>query len=464
MADSPRGDYEEESWDDSDDQWAALHASAAEQQGNSTEQLEEDWAQHSRTGQQGGEPLPSWQLPDPEPQGPSPWQNAGPQPSWQLQDPQAHTELPAEEQPAAFHSDPEPESDELPVVTPEPEPQIPPAHPLASQQAPRLPAGQMPPQHLQQPQPLPSYRADELIQALPAHREAPAEKGVRGMLKMRPGTSERSERLAREMAATSFGRPVSIVVANPKGGAGKTPTTLLLAGGLGQARGGGVVAWDNNELRGNMHLRTHDTNPRATVTDMLQAMSMLTQPDARLGDVAAYLRHQVSGQYDVLTSATTTYAQIEAKDFAQIHRLLSRFYRVLVIDTGNNEGSSNWREAMKAADVLVIPIKWKSLSCAAAVQMLEELERQGPGAQQLIQRAVVCVSNGPGDVNKEVEKQLRPYFQSRAAAVVDIPTDPHIAEEGPLDHAALQPTTRRAALELAAKVAEQLAIRLRSQV
>jgi MinD-like ATPase involved in chromosome partitioning or flagellar assembly len=305
-----------------------------------------------------------------------------------------------------------------------------------------------------------SYRSEELLQALPLPREAPAERGVRSMLKLRPGTSERSERIARATAATAFRRPVTIVVANPKGGSGKTPTTLLLAGALGQARGGGVVAWDNNELRGNMHLRTHDTNSRSTVTDMLQAMPMLTQPDARLGDVAAYLRHQVAGQYDVLTSATTTYAQIEALDFDQIHRLLSRFYKVLVIDTGNNEGSSNWREAMKAADALVIPIKWKSLSCAAAVQMLEELDNQGPEAQRLIRRAVIAVSNGPGDVNKEVEKQLRPYFDSRAAAVVDIPTDMHIAAEGPLDHSALQPATRRAALDLAARVSEQITISL----
>jgi MinD-like ATPase involved in chromosome partitioning or flagellar assembly len=305
-----------------------------------------------------------------------------------------------------------------------------------------------------------SYRADELLQALPLPREAPAEKGVRSVLRLRPGSSERSERIARATAATAFRRPVTITVANPKGGSGKTPTTLLLAGALGQARGGGVVAWDNNELRGNMHLRTHDTNARSTVTDLLQAMTMLTQPDARLGDVGAYLRHQVSGQYDVLTSATTTYAQIEAKDFDQIHRLLSRFYKVLVIDTGNNEGSSNWREAMKASDVLVIPIKWKSLSCAAAVQMLEELDHQGPDAQRLIRRAVIAVSNGPGDVNKEVEKQLRPYFESRAAAVIDIPTDQHIAAEGPLDHNALQPATRRAALDLAAKVAEQITIAL----
>lgn len=414
------------------------------------------------------QPTPSWSQPDPgdqaveaaaapvedsrseSPVHESPaaeyWTREAPVESW------------TRESPAEAWSQPEPEAAEAQSEAPpetQPETRAVPAAAAQQRVAPQ-PRPANPPA----PERQVTYRADELIQSLPLPREAPAERGLRSVLRMRPGSAERQERLARATAATAFRRPVTITVANPKGGSGKTPTTLLLAGALGQARGGGVVAWDNNELRGNMHLRTHDTNSRSTVTDLLQAMQMLTQPDARLGDVGAYLRHQVAGQYDVLTSATTTYAQIEARDFDQIHRLLSRFYKVLVIDTGNNEGSSNWREAMKASDVLVIPIKWKSLSCAAAVQMLEELDHQGPDAQRLIRRAVIAVSNGPGDVNREVEKQLRPYFESRAAAVIDIPTDPHIAAEGPLDHSALQPATRRAALELAARVAEQITIAL----
>jgi cellulose biosynthesis protein BcsQ len=429
------------------------------------------------------QPTPSWTQPDPNPaptQAGPPAQTS-PRSSQATPDPEPVEEpVEEEEQPDALSGDFPGDSWSQPAPTPAPaadpwtqpaaathEPHEPVAHEPQAQQTPGLsPAAQhffpqgIPGQHAPQPDRQVSYRADELLQALPLPREAPAEKGVRSMLRLRPGSAERLERIARATAATAFRRPVTITVANPKGGSGKTPTTLLLAGALGQARGGGVVAWDNNELRGNMHLRTHDTNSRSTVTDLLQAMQMLTQPDARLGDVGAYLRHQVSGQYDVLTSATTTYAQIEARDFDQIHRLLSRFYKVLVIDTGNNEGSSNWREAMKASDVLVIPIKWKSLSCAAAVQMLEELDHQGPDAQRLIRRAVIAVSNGPGDVNREVEKQLRPYFESRAAAVVDIPTDQHIAAEGPLDHSALQLATRRAGLELAAKVAEQVTIAL----
>jgi MinD-like ATPase involved in chromosome partitioning or flagellar assembly len=400
------------------------------------------------------QPTPSWTQPDP---------NGTPAPDPEPAD-QAGTE--EDELSQEFPGDswskpaPAPAAESWTQAAPESQEPAPPAGPQLSPAAQHFFPQGIPGQHAPQPERQVSYRADELLQALPLPREAPAEKGVRSVLRLRPGSGERLERIARATAATAFRRPVTITVANPKGGSGKTPTTLLLAGALGQARGGGVVAWDNNELRGNMHLRTHDTNSRSTVTDLLQAMTMLTQPDARLGDVGAYLRHQVSGQYDVLTSATTTYAQIEARDFDQIHRLLSRFYKVLVIDTGNNEGSSNWREAMKASDVLVIPIKWKSLSCAAAVQMLEELDHQGPDAQRLIRRAVIAVSNGPGDVNKEVEKQLRPYFESRAAAVIDIPTDQHVAAEGPLDHSALQPATRRAALELAAKVAEQITIAL----
>ncbi|WP_427893568.1 division plane positioning ATPase MipZ [Kribbella sp. GL6] len=480
------------SWTQPDDGEAVEETTgAAEDAGQQPDALSEDFHSESWAGpaasQPADQPAP-WTQPQsqPAPSAPSApsWTQAVPDSaasSWSQPDPEddpAEPEAPRTDEPAqpeapvfgggSFQSaapEQTPQSGQFPQG-----PQNPPAgqggqtgqggQPLSPAAQHFFPQGIPGQQAAQQPQQNLSFRTDDLIQALPLPREAPAERGVRSMLKLRPGTTERSERLARATAATAFRRPVTIVIANPKGGSGKTPTTLLLSGALGQARGGGVVAWDNNELRGNMHLRTHDTNSRSTVTDMLQAMPMLTQPDARLGDVAAYLRHQVSGQYDVLTSATTTYAQIEAKDFDQVHRLLSRFYKVLVIDTGNNEGSSNWREAMKAADALVIPIKWKSLSCAAAVQMLEELDNQGPEAQRLIRRAVIAVSNGPGDVNKDVEKQLRPYFESRAAAVIDIPTDMHIAAEGPLDHSALQPATRRAALELAAKVSEQITIAL----
>ncbi|MFD7159995.1 division plane positioning ATPase MipZ [Kribbella sp. NPDC059898] len=464
------------SWTQPDDGEAVEEtAGTAEDAGQQPDALSEDFQSDS------------WAGPAAKPADqPAPWTQPQATPSWTQPVPDSAASSWSQPEPQDDQTDPEPEAPrpdepakpEAPVFgggsfpsTGQEQPgQVPPAPqtpPPAQGGQPLSPAAQhffpqgIPGQQApQQPQQNLSFRTDDLIQALPLPREAPAERGVRSMLKLRPGTTERSERLARATAATAFRRPVTIVIANPKGGSGKTPTTLLLSGALGQARGGGVVAWDNNELRGNMHLRTHDTNSRSTVTDMLQAMPMLTQPDARLGDVAAYLRHQVSGQYDVLTSATTTYAQIEAKDFDQVHRLLSRFYKVLVIDTGNNEGSSNWREAMKAADALVIPIKWKSLSCAAAVQMLEELDNQGPEAQRLIRRAVIAVSNGPGDVNKDVEKQLRPYFESRAAAVIDIPTDMHIAAEGPLDHSALQPATRRAALDLAAKVSEQITIAL----
>ena len=85
-----------------------------------------------------------------------------------------------------------------------------------------------------------------------------------------------------------FGRPVSFVVANPKGGAGKTPVTLLLAGAFGVARGGGVLAWDNNELRGTMNRAASITAP-ATVRDFLQAVHPVPE-QVRHGDLSGYVR------------------------------------------------------------------------------------------------------------------------------------------------------------------------------
>ena len=87
-----------------------------------------------------------------------------------------------------------------------------------------------------------------------------------------------------------FGRPVSFVVANPKGGAGKTRVTLSLGGALGVARGGGVLAWDNNELRGTMNLCSEHHGSTATVRDFLQAVPHLVPEQVRRGDLSGYVR------------------------------------------------------------------------------------------------------------------------------------------------------------------------------
>lgn len=301
------------------------------------------------------------------------------------------------------------------------------------------------------------HRSSDLMNALPEPSTLPAQRGWRSLFKLPPGQLEVEERLNLEAARTNFGGPKSIVVANPKGGSSKTPTTLLMAGAFGTARGGSVVAWDNNELRGTMPLRTRSNGVSATVRDVLDAIDEMSQSGARVGDLHRFMRHQGPGQYDALVSRADTRHEVTADDFNSVAALLERFYQLMIIDTGNNEASDNWRAAIASADALVVPVKWSASSCMAAVQMLEEL--QGTEVEPLVRNTIVAVSNGPGDVKKETREKFQDYFQQRARAVVEIPTDQHIADDGPIDHNALGEKTQLSALRLAAEVSNVLADR-----
>ena len=52
-----------------------------------------------------------------------------------------------------------------------------------------------------------------------------------------------------------FDGPRTIAFINPKGGAAKTTGVLAAGYTFGTVRGGGVVAWDNNETRGTLGIR-----------------------------------------------------------------------------------------------------------------------------------------------------------------------------------------------------------------
>ena len=63
---------------------------------------------------------------------------------------------------------------------------------------------------------------------------------------------------------------MTVVVVQPKGGAGKTPTTICLSAAFGAHRGGYVVGWDDNETRGTLAVRvSNPDDQRATVWDLL---------------------------------------------------------------------------------------------------------------------------------------------------------------------------------------------------
>ena len=295
---------------------------------------------------------------------------------------------------------------------------------------------------------------------VPVTRVPKSTRGWRGLLGIGPGARERAERADRAAACQSYGRPVTIVVADPRGGSGKTTTSLLLAGAFGIARGGGVLALENHELRGTMHLRTGAPVGATNIRDLIQAQQEnegVGQAMVRVGDLSGFVRHQVAGQYDVLVSATKSGRSLKREEFEDVHALVSRFYQMIIVDTANNESAENWRAAIDKADALVVPVKWRNDYSVPAIEMLEELEHSGDErVVGLVRRAVVVASHGQGEVDSRCRQHLMPYFADRTRAVIEIDPDPHIAEGNVIQHDQLSPATRRQAERVAAEVANSI--------
>ncbi|GAA3707267.1 hypothetical protein GCM10022204_26460 [Microlunatus aurantiacus] len=293
-----------------------------------------------------------------------------------------------------------------------------------------------------------TYSTENLLQQLRPAAKTKAQTGWRSWFGL--GPSKREQALQNDLAdvRTVFPRAVTVMVANPKGGGGKTPTSLVIAGELGHARGSGIVVWDNNELRGNARDRSYSPHARS-VADLLDAADRLEQPDSSFTELAYYLAHQTQGKYYVLSSDQSGRVVMDQDQVRRVHRLLSRFFEVIVIDTGNNEKAPNWLAARDLADCLVVPMKWRQDSILVANRMLATMAEEG---NPLLQRTLLVGTNGPGDFQTDARRAVYDRF-SPNHPITEIPTDPHLHAGSIIDRRQLQPRTQRAGLTAAAIVA-----------
>ena len=314
----------------------------------------------------------------------------------------------------------------------------------------------------------PAYDSTYVMQRIvPVTRIPKATRGWRALLGLSPSKRELQERADRAAACQTFGRPITVVVADPRGGSGKTTTSILLAGAFGNARGGGVLVLENHELRGTMHLRVDSQSKDRTIRDLLgaQQYSGTKGEFIRIGDLSAYVRHQIAGQFDVIVSETKRDRALTSQEFESVHDLGCRFYEVVIVDTANDESAENWRAAVKRADALVVPIKWRNDYSLPAVEMLEELQSSSdPRLEDLVRRTVVVASHNQGDLDIRCRQHLMPYFVQRTQAVIEIAPDAHIAEGNVIRHDQLTPRTRRKAERLAAEVARSVEGAVRGEV
>lgn len=289
----------------------------------------------------------------------------------------------------------------------------------------------------------------------------PARQGWRGLLnragaRLTPGPAERAWREDVSLVSQHWPGPRTVSIGNPKGSANKTPTTAMLSAVFARYGGAGVLAWDNNETRGSLAWRTQRANHESTVLDLLPKVTDLLSTAAQSAEMSYFAHHQPKDKYDVLRSDQSTEGdhEVSGADVDAIHRVAGRYYRMIVMDSGNNERAANWRAMIERANVLVVPCTNVEDTAEAGARMLEALAARDDHSRELAENAVVIVSRRtPADDDNMT--RIIDGFKPMVREVVTIPYDKALVS-GVIHFDALKPQTQRAWLRAAAAVARGL--------
>jgi MinD-like ATPase involved in chromosome partitioning or flagellar assembly len=245
-----------------------------------------------------------------------------------------------------------------------------------------------------------------------------------------------------------------IAVVNGKGGVGKTPTTAMLSAVYARYGGGSVLAFDNNDTRGTLGWRTEQGTHEATITDLLAASPQLTT--APTSAMAAYIHHQADDRYDVLRSnprVLSAEQRLTMPEFDTLVGAVTRGYRLVVFDSGNDESADRWLRMVDWAGQLVVPTLASPESAESAALLLEALAARDERSAALARNAVVVITlaepTGKADVARLVAT-----FRDLARAVTVIPFDPAL-KAGALRFATLRPRTQQAWIDTAAHAVEE---------
>lgn len=169
-----------------------------------------------------------------------------------------------------------------------------------------------------------------------------------------------------------------------------------------------------------------------------------------------FAHHQPKDKYDVLRSDQSTEGdhEVSADDVDAIHRVAGRYYRMSLMDSGNNERAANWRAMIERANVLVVPCTNVEDTAEAGARMLEALAARDEHSRELAENAVVIVSKRSPAKDTNIPRIVE-GFRPMVREVVTIPYDKALVS-GVIHFDALKPETQRAWLRAAAAVARGL--------
>ncbi|MFC4948994.1 MinD/ParA family ATP-binding protein [Pseudonocardia sp. GCM10023141] len=271
-----------------------------------------------------------------------------------------------------------------------------------------------------------------------------------GVINPGPGPAEERRHELTLRARRQLPGAHQIAVTSLKGGVGKTTVSAVLGLMLAEHRGDRVVVLDANPDAGTLADRlTGEID--VTVRDLLQHIDDIEA----LPDVARYT--SLAGRLQVVASEQDP-AMSEAfsrQEYEQVCAVLTRYYNIVITDSGTGLVHSAMEGTLALANGLVIVGSLTVDGAGRASKTLDWLEAHGH--HEAVARGVVVLSRDR--TSKEIDAvRLREHFETRCRAVVEIPHDAHLATGGRIELGRLRPATSDAFLELAALVADDFGI------
>jgi len=290
-----------------------------------------------------------------------------------------------------------------------------------------------------------------------------AQRGLRGVLSrlglsMAPGPPELAEREQAEalrrdeetIRQATWTRAVSVLVANQKGGVGKTPSAIIAGGVLAAARGGSVCILEVSDDPGALSFRA-EGNPSRGMGELVRDVDTISSA----GQLAGYTAPQTS--FASVIGTVRRRPRLTHDDVTAVASVVDQYFGIRVMDSGNQPSSSAFQGAVDTADALVIPVFNAGDAVLEAVALLDVLRSAGGKAASLADHATILrLTDGRPENRQVVDRVDQIIADAGVEQVFTIPYDQHIAERGQITLGHLAPSTRRAFAAAAAGVVRTL--------
>jgi MinD-like ATPase involved in chromosome partitioning or flagellar assembly len=249
-------------------------------------------------------------------------------------------------------------------------------------------------------------------------------RGTAGLVRPAPSAAERAH-LEDTEAIRKFiwPGPFNVLVANKKGGVGRTPTALIIGGALAQIRGGGVCVFEASESAGTLSMRAEgSTTAQRGLAELLTEISRV-----RNAATLAWFT-QLQSSHAVVIGSVHDRDQLEGGHVAALRGLLDQYFPMTVADSGTVPDSSAFDACIDRADALVLPTTLAGDSVLGVLDTLTRVRDEGLRGDHLAATALIVITDDGRPVDPHRAAETRAVIDDLGVgAVVTVPHDPHIA-------------------------------------